>query len=109
MINFFGLLPYFNDRFFFIVSITQDASGKASKRTFIIMYDMKTRELTTLFVHDYVIHVVSCSINEERTLLGTLACSANMNGPVSSLVCHSVHNPISVPQACAQRHGDAGL
>jgi hypothetical protein len=57
----------------------QDAAGKASKRTFINMYDMKTRELTTLFMHDYVIDVVSCSVNEERSLLGTyratLACS----------------------------------
>jgi hypothetical protein len=48
----------------------QDAAGKASKRTFINMYDMKTRELTALFMHDYVIDVVSCSVNEERTLLG---------------------------------------
>jgi hypothetical protein len=50
----------------------QDAAGKASKRTFMNMYDMKTRELTTLFMHDYVIDVVSCSVNEERTLLGTV-------------------------------------
>ena len=49
----------------------QDAAGKASKRTFINMYDMKTRELTALFMHDYVIDVVSSSVNEERTLLGT--------------------------------------
>lgn len=58
-----GILLFAHDGY------AKDAAGKASKRTFINMYDMKTRELTALFMHDYVIDVVSSSVNEERTLL----------------------------------------
>jgi hypothetical protein len=40
-------------------------------KTFIDLYDMNKKKLITIYKHSERVQVLGCSVNEERTLIGS--------------------------------------